>query len=59
MAHDITQRKLEETERLALIQELTAALARDASVRVDLPTDVTRQMDYQNSGCNNGTLSTK
>jgi PAS domain S-box-containing protein len=58
VAHDITQRKLEETERLALIQELTAALARDASVRVDRPTDVTRQMDYQNSGCN-GTLSTK
>lgn len=34
VAHDITRRKLEESERLALIQELTAALTHANSVRV-------------------------
>jgi PAS domain S-box-containing protein len=37
LAHDITQRKLEESERLALIQELTAALARSVKVGVEHP----------------------
>jgi hypothetical protein len=35
VAHDITQRKSQETERLALIQELTDALAHNISLRVD------------------------
>jgi PAS domain S-box-containing protein len=35
VAHDITQRKMEESERLALIQELTDALAHSVRVKAD------------------------
>jgi PAS domain S-box-containing protein len=35
VAHDITQRKLEESERLTLIQELTAALARSLNLTTE------------------------
>ena len=37
VAHDITQRKSQETERLALIQELTDALAHSVGVKLDHP----------------------
>jgi PAS domain S-box-containing protein len=37
VAHDITRRKLEENERLDLIQELTAALAHTCSLRAQFP----------------------
>ena len=35
VAHDITQRKMEESERLALIQELTDALAHSFRIKAD------------------------
>jgi PAS domain S-box-containing protein len=38
VAHDITRRKLEEDERLALIQELTAALVHMGNVSLQTPT---------------------
>jgi sigma-B regulation protein RsbU (phosphoserine phosphatase) len=37
LTHDITQRKLDENERTALIQELTAALVHSVRVRVENP----------------------